>query len=85
MYLLDPERGRNRRAVIKDKATSTATGIGQTVSSTSRDLASRANGIMRATGSLASGISDRATALVGSGKKTQSESQQSNEIQPQAH
>ncbi len=45
MYVLDPERGRRRRALARDKAVSLANKTGDAVSRRSRDLANRARGL----------------------------------------
>ncbi|MEP6768738.1 MAG: hypothetical protein ABJC61_08720 [Acidobacteriota bacterium] len=45
MYVLDPERGRRRRALARDKAISFASKTGDVVSKRSRDLANRAKGL----------------------------------------
>lgn len=54
MYLLDPERGRRRRALMRDKALSTAKTTTETVGKTSRDVANRTTGLVAATGGLVS-------------------------------
>ncbi|MCA1580786.1 MAG: hypothetical protein LC796_05215 [Acidobacteria bacterium] len=45
MYVLDPERGRRRRALARDKAVAFANKTGDAVSRRSRDLANRAKGL----------------------------------------
>jgi hypothetical protein len=45
MYVLDPERGRRRRAMARDKAVSFANKTGDVVAKRSRDLANRAKGV----------------------------------------
>jgi hypothetical protein len=45
MYVLDPERGRRRRALARDKAVSFAKDTGRAVARTSRDLGNRAKGV----------------------------------------
>jgi hypothetical protein len=45
MYLLDPERGRLRRAIARDKAVSLANKTGDAVARTSRDIGNRAKGV----------------------------------------
>ena len=45
MYLLDPERGRLRRAMARDKALSLANKTGDAVARTSRDIGNRAKGV----------------------------------------
>ena len=45
MYVLDPQGGRRRRALARDKAVSLAHNTSQVVSARSRDLANRAKGI----------------------------------------
>jgi hypothetical protein len=46
MYLLDPDRGRGRRAVVKDKALSAVNKTGDALGAKSRDLKNRAQGVM---------------------------------------
>ena len=50
--LLDPEQGRRRRALVRDKVTSAANKAGDTVGKTSRDLANRAQGVIAGAGNL---------------------------------
>ena len=45
MYVLDPERGRRRRALARDKAVSIAAKTGDMVAKRSRDIANRAKGV----------------------------------------
>ena len=45
MYVLDPQGGRRRRALARDKAVSLATKTSKVVSARSRDLANRAKGV----------------------------------------
>lgn len=45
-YLLDPETGGRRRALIRDKAIHTARVLGRTANSTARDIAHRARGLV---------------------------------------
>ncbi|MEP7132264.1 MAG: hypothetical protein ABI914_03815 [Acidobacteriota bacterium] len=45
MFVLDPERGRRRRAMARDKAVSLANRTGDMVARRSRDLANRAKGV----------------------------------------
>ena len=45
MYVLDPQGGRRRRALARDKAVSLANKTSQVVSARSRDLANRAKGV----------------------------------------
>lgn len=46
MYLLDPDRGRSRRALIRDKAVGLGNDVKKGVTSTTRDLSNRAKGMM---------------------------------------
>jgi len=50
MYILDPERGRRRRAVARDKVTSAFNRTGRAISKKSRDLSNRAYGLAAETG-----------------------------------
>jgi hypothetical protein len=45
MYVLDPERGKRRRAIVRDKAVSGAHRAGERLSARSRDVANRARGV----------------------------------------
>jgi len=45
MYLLDPERGKGRRSVARDKAVALANRTGRVVARRSRDLSNRAKGV----------------------------------------
>jgi hypothetical protein len=45
MYVLDPERGKRRRAIVRDKALSGAHHAGDRIAAHSRDLSNRARGI----------------------------------------
>jgi hypothetical protein len=59
MYLLDPERGRRRRALVRDKAVRLAHETEEAIEMTARDLANRSRGVMHAVGSIvASGTPD---------------------------
>jgi hypothetical protein len=51
MYLLDPQGGRRRRAVAKDKAASALNKGGNAVKKTSRDLGNRTKGLVAEVGS----------------------------------
>jgi len=52
MYLSDPDRGRRRRALIRDKVRSTALRSGDAIGVASRDLANRMQGVRARTGRL---------------------------------
>ena len=45
MYLMDPDRGRRRRALARDKAIRTARRTGSALGATGRDLANRTSGL----------------------------------------
>lgn len=45
MYVLDPERGKRRRALVRDKAVSGAHKAGDRLAARSRDLKNRARGV----------------------------------------
>jgi hypothetical protein len=55
MYLLDPDRGRRRRAVARDKARSTVHQSGQFLSAASSDARARLQGLRAMTRRIASG------------------------------
>lgn len=46
MYLLDPERGKRRRALVRDKAVKTWHGLSSQVEKAGRDFSNRAQGVM---------------------------------------
>lgn len=46
MYMLDPDRGSRRRALVKDKITSAANKTPDALGATSRDLTNRARGLV---------------------------------------
>ena len=45
MYFMDPDRGRRRRALVRDKAQHLASRVPEAVGTTQRDLANRARGL----------------------------------------
>jgi uncharacterized membrane protein len=49
MFVLDPDRGARRRALLRDKAARTVNKTGDALDATSRDLAQRAQGVVAAT------------------------------------
>lgn len=61
MYLFDPNGGRRRRALIRDKAVGISHDVRDTVSAKSRDLSNRAQGLMHEAKSLIPGT-DSSTA-----------------------
>jgi hypothetical protein len=52
MYLLDPERGRRRRALMRDKLMSASNSASDALGAKARDLSNRARGLMHEAGSL---------------------------------
>ena len=54
MYFLDPDRGRRRRALIKDKAVSTVRDLDDDIRTAARNLKNRATGIVAEARSLVS-------------------------------
>ncbi len=46
MYMFDPDRGRRRRALVRDQLAHTARVAGEAIDTTSRDLSHRAYGLM---------------------------------------
>ena len=52
MYFLDPDAGRRRRAVARDKALSAANDAGSRLDAKSRDLGNRARGLVAEADSL---------------------------------
>ncbi len=52
MYMLDPDRGRRRRSVVRDKAVSTVRTTGEAVGKTSRDVVNRTTGLVSETKSV---------------------------------
>ena len=55
MYLLDPESGRRRRAVLRDRARQWSRRATESAQGTSRHLANRARGVVAETRSLVVG------------------------------
>jgi len=51
MYILDPDRGKGRRAFARDKVTSAVNKTGEAISRKSHDLKERARGVIAETGS----------------------------------
>lgn len=51
MYFLDPDRGRRRRALLRDKAVGLSNDLGEAATGTARDLRNRAQGLVAETGS----------------------------------
>jgi hypothetical protein len=49
MYILDPDRGRRRRALLRDKLVSASNKASDAVGKTSRDLSNRAQGVIAET------------------------------------
>ena len=52
MYILDPDRGRRRRALVRDKLASAANKAPDAISATARDLSNRARGVAAQAGSM---------------------------------
>ena len=52
MYLFDPNRGRTRRAIARDKAASLYSASGEVVARTAQDLRNRAAGVASSTKSM---------------------------------
>jgi hypothetical protein len=50
MYLLDPDKGRGRRAKLQDQLSSKVTRLGGALGSKARDLRNRAQGLLHQTG-----------------------------------
>ncbi len=55
MFMLDPERGRRRRAQVRDKAVGTWNTASRTVRGKSQDVANRARGVVASTRSMLGG------------------------------
>jgi hypothetical protein len=49
MYILDPDRGRRRRALLRDQLVSASNKASDAVGKTSRDLSNRAQGVIAET------------------------------------
>lgn len=49
MYFLDPQRGKRRRALVRDKTTHAAHVVGRQIGKTSRDLRNRTRGLVAET------------------------------------
>src|SRR5262249_28654346 len=52
MYIFDPDRGKRRRAIARDKVTDVVSRTGKAIGSKSRDLKNRAQGAIAETGSM---------------------------------
>ena len=52
MYILDPDRGKARRAVARDKVTGAVNRTGKALGKKSRDLSNRARGVIAETSAL---------------------------------
>ena len=57
MYLLDPDGGGRRRALIRDKAVGISNDVGEAVRKTTTDLGNRAQGLMHQAKSLVGDVS----------------------------
>ena len=55
MYFLDPDRGRRRRRLVRDKSLSAVKHIDDAIAKTSCDLSNRARGVVAEAGSVVSG------------------------------
>jgi hypothetical protein len=51
MYFLDPDRGRRRRALLRDQAVGLSNDLGDAATGTARDLRNRAQGLVAEAGS----------------------------------
>ncbi|HET9530117.1 MAG TPA: BON domain-containing protein, partial [Blastocatellia bacterium] len=49
MYILDPDRGNRRRALMRDKVSRAANRMGDAIETTARDMSHRAHGVMAET------------------------------------
>jgi osmotically-inducible protein OsmY len=52
MYMFDPDRGKRRRALVRDKLASAASKTPRAIGATARDLSNRARGLASEAGSL---------------------------------
>jgi hypothetical protein len=62
MYLLDPQQGRRRRALLQDQLTHARTGLRKRAAGTARDLSNRAHGMAAEARSAISTEGERASA-----------------------
>jgi hypothetical protein len=51
MYFFDPDRGRRRRALLRDKAVGMSNDLGEAATGAARDLRNRAQGVVAEAGS----------------------------------
>src|SRR5688572_454085 len=58
MYMLDPDRGRRRRALVRDKLASAANKTPDAIGATARDLSNRARGLAAQVGSVFAAADD---------------------------
>ena len=65
MYVLDPERGRRRRALMNDKLTSWCSHSARATGSKARHLSNRAKGLMHETRSALASAAEAAAGAVG--------------------
>lgn len=61
MYMFDPQRGRRRRALVRDQAISALTTLDDAIGVLSRDLRNRSQGVWAETRSLAGRLGDEST------------------------
>ncbi len=78
MYILDPEGGRRRRALARDKAVHLSKTSGQALGKTSRDLLNRSKGVAARTLPSRFRSSDSASELAPESTEAQSSSGNSN-------
>ena len=71
MFLLDPNQGRRRRALIRDKAYSAGRSAAGYAERTGRDLSNRASGLAHEAGSYASSAYSSAKSAMGMGSGEQ--------------
>jgi uncharacterized membrane protein len=64
MYMLDPDRGRRRRALLRDQLVHAATKAPDAIGATARDLSNRARGLAAQAGSMFGGDEEAADQVI---------------------
>jgi len=73
MYVLDPERGRRRRALMRDKLVSACNSAQRATGSKARHLSNRAKGIMHETRSALTSVAGTLAGVAGEAGETGAE------------
>jgi hypothetical protein len=79
MYMLDPERGRRRRALLRDKLVSACNNSARATGSKARHLSNRARGLMHETRSALASAAEAMTGAVSTGGDANASEAESNQ------